>query len=181
MIDQPREDIGKRATRFARGHHVDVERGKDAWKIAQRLRETAPIDQRPVQRLCHLVDARMFQAFLEHRQSFVQRHARLQQMAELLGKNEQLSVGNFKILRRWRRDSLFLTRSLRTNSDRFDANGNTSLLLDLSNGNRSIGDTQHALDQAALRIPCAIRKLWHRSNLTRGTYSAVIRSSTSHP
>src|SRR5439155_15807645 len=121
---------------FPRAHHVDVERGKDSRKIAQRLRETAPIDQRPVQRPCHLVDARMFQAFLEHRQSFVQRHARLQQVAKLLGKNEQLSMRNFKILSCWCRDSWFLTWNLRTNGDHFDPNGNTSLLLDLSNGNR---------------------------------------------
>ena len=53
-----------------------------------------------MQRVRHLLDARMFQPFPQNRQSFVQRHAGLQQMRELLSENEQLAVRNFQALRR---------------------------------------------------------------------------------
>ena len=53
-----------------------------------------------MQRVRHLLDARMFQPFPQNRQSLVQRHAGLQQMRKLLSENEQLAVRNFQAFRR---------------------------------------------------------------------------------
>ena len=53
-----------------------------------------------MQRVRHLLDARLFQPFLQNRQSLVQRHAGLQQMRKLLSENEQLAVWNFQAFRR---------------------------------------------------------------------------------
>jgi hypothetical protein len=39
--------------------------------------------------------ARLFEALLQHRQTLIERHARFEQMPELLGENEQLTVRNF--------------------------------------------------------------------------------------
>ena len=51
-----------------------------------------------MQRMRHLLDARLLQTSFQNRQSFVERHARLEQMSELLGENEQLTVRDFQIL-----------------------------------------------------------------------------------
>ncbi len=47
----------------------------------------------------HLVNTRVFQPFLQNRQTLVERHAGLQQIRELLCENEQLIVRNFQVLR----------------------------------------------------------------------------------
>jgi hypothetical protein len=39
--------------------------------------------------------ARLLEALFQHRQSFIERHTGLEQMPELLGKNEQLAMRNF--------------------------------------------------------------------------------------
>jgi len=44
MLDESRQDLGKRAARFARADHADVERWKDPWEFTQRLREAAAVD-----------------------------------------------------------------------------------------------------------------------------------------
>ena len=52
-----------------------------------------------MQRVRHLLNARLLQTFFQDRQCFVERHPCLQQMGDLLRKNEQLAVGNFQSLR----------------------------------------------------------------------------------
>src|SRR5438552_1748962 len=98
MLDDPGQNLGQRAARFAGADHADVERWKDAREITERLGETAAIDQGLVKRMCHLLDARMFQAFLQNSEAFVERHPRFQKVAELLGKDEQLAMRNLEIL-----------------------------------------------------------------------------------
>ena len=49
MGDQPAKDFRKCAARLAGGDHVDVKRRKNARKLAHRLGQTAPIDERLVQ------------------------------------------------------------------------------------------------------------------------------------
>jgi len=48
-----------------------------------------------MQRVRHCWTTRLFQPFLQNRQSLVQRHAGLQQMRKLLSENEQLAVVEF--------------------------------------------------------------------------------------
>ena len=47
-------------------------------------------------------------------------------------------------------------------------------LLDLPNRHRAIRTIQHALDQPTLRIPRAIRKLWHTKIYRPGIYLALL-------
>src|SRR5260370_35652663 len=85
-------------------------------------------------------------------------------MGELLGENEQLTMRNFQSLR-WRRGSgrrFLLNRMFRQRADCFDPDWDATLLLDLVNGNRSVGAIQHSFDQLALRIAGSIGKFWHR-------------------
>src|SRR5437016_8110230 len=118
-----------------------------------------------MQRSRHLLHARLLEPFFQDRQSLVQRHAGLEQMRELFRENEQLTLRNFQSLR-WRRSSgrrFFLVRTLRSCADWFDADWDTTLQLDLMNGNRAVGAIQNAFDQFALGIAGSIRKLWHRT------------------
>src|ERR1700748_1564781 len=99
MLHDAGENIRQRSARFASSDHVDVERSEDAREIAQRLRKAAAIDQRLMQSLRHLLDPRMFQPFLENAEALVQGHPGLQQVAKLLGKNQQLPMRDLEILR----------------------------------------------------------------------------------
>ena len=163
MLDDAGQNLGQRAARFAGADHVHVERRKDAREIAQRLRETAAIDQRLVQRARHLLHARVLQPFLENAEAFVERHPRLQKMAELLRENEQLAVRDLEILggRRGRGGGLAIDH-LRARGHRFDPDRHAILLFDLPDGDGSVGDIEHAFDETALGIACAIGKLRHR-------------------
>src|SRR5216684_2619199 len=96
MLNDPGQNIRQSAARFTRGDEVHVDRRKNSRKFAQRLRKAAAINQGPVQCAGYLLQARMLQTFLEDGESFVERHARLQQLAELFGKDEKLSVRDFK-------------------------------------------------------------------------------------
>ena len=102
VLDHARQNIGQRAARFAGADHVHIKRREDARKIAQGLRETASVNQRLMQRARHLLNARMFQPLLEHAEALVEGHAGLQEVAELLGENQQLAVRNLKVLCRSR-------------------------------------------------------------------------------
>src|SRR5690349_5333138 len=90
-------------------------------------------------------------------------------MCKLLSENEQLPVRDLQVFGRrrlrWRiskscRRRIFL-RWLRFTIDHLDLDRNATLLLDLSNGDGPISAIEHAFDQSALRVPGAIRELWH--------------------
>ena len=120
-----------------------------------------------MQRSRHLLQARLFETLFHDRQSLVERHSRLQQMGELLGKNEQLSVRDLQALGCWRRCRFFtFPRCFRHGENRFDLNRDALLHFDLPNRDRPIGAIQHALDQTALRISSSIGKLWHGSEIS---------------
>ena len=95
MFDQAGENFGQRAAGFAGCDQVHVNRRKDAGKIPKRLRKTAAIDERLVERVCHLLQARLLEPLLQDRQSFIERHSGLEQMGELLGEDEQLVMRDF--------------------------------------------------------------------------------------
>src|SRR5438552_1114799 len=165
MFSEPLQNLRQLPACFARRNEIDKERWKNSRHLAQGLRKTSAVDQRLVQRPRHLLHARLLEPLFQDRQSLVQRHSSLEQMGELLGENEQLTVRNFQSLR-WRRGSgrrFFLIRTFRPRPDRFDPDWDATLLLDLRNGNRAVGAIQHSLDQLALRIAGSIGKLWHRT------------------
>jgi hypothetical protein len=86
----------------------------------------------------------------------------LKQVAKLLGKNQQLSVRDFQILR-WCfacRSSGFLRRLWRGSND-LDFNRDAALLLNLVNRDRAVRAVEHTLDQGTLRITRTISKLRH--------------------
>ncbi len=99
MLYEPLQNLRQSAARLAGRDQVHVNGREDFREFAQRLREAAPIDQRLVQRARHLLHARMFQALLQNGQAFIERHARLEQMRELFGEDEQLRVRNLEPLR----------------------------------------------------------------------------------
>src|ERR1700736_954152 len=118
-----------------------------------------------MQRASHLLHSRLLEPFFQDRQSFVQCHPGLKQMGELLGKNEELIVRDFQVLRLWERSGsrFFLASTYWPRAHHFDPNRNATLLLDLVNGDRTIGAVQNSLDQFALGVTRAIGKLWHRT------------------
>ena len=84
-------------------------------------------------------------------------------MAELLGKDEQLAVWNFEILRRRRGSGCRLAvHQLRAASQHFDANRDAVFHFELADGDRTVGNIEHAFDEAALGVARAIGKLRHR-------------------
>jgi hypothetical protein len=48
-----------------------------------------------MERVSHLLDARLLEAFLEDGQTFVERHSGFEEMAKLFCENQQLAVWNF--------------------------------------------------------------------------------------
>src|SRR4030095_12027767 len=127
-----------------------------------------------MQRMRHLLDARLLQTFYQNRQSFVERHARLQQMSELLGENEQLTVRDFQILRRRRGWCAIGWCRFGLGPHQLDPDRNTFLQFNLPNGDCSIWAIEYALNQGALRVASTICKLWHR----RGKLIGNRRSQT---
>ncbi len=95
VFDQARQNIGKRATRLAGGDEVHIDRRKDAREIPEGLRKAAAIHQGLVERMRHLLHFRLLQTLLEDRQPLIERHSGPEQMAKLLGKNQQLAVRDF--------------------------------------------------------------------------------------
>src|SRR3954453_5626192 len=117
-----------------------------------------------MQRLRHLLDARVLESLLEHAQAFIERHSGVQKVTELLRENQQLAMRHFEIARRRGNCGRSLPvdgLGRRRGRDRYDANGNAVLLLNLSNGNGTIGNIQYAFDETALSIARAIGKLRH--------------------
>ena len=94
MIYQSHQNLRQRAARFTRGDEVDIKRWKNARELAQRLREAAALDQRLMQCADHLLHSRMLEPLFQNTQTFVERHASLLQMRELLGEHKQLTVRN---------------------------------------------------------------------------------------
>src|SRR4051812_42987686 len=96
-------------------------------------------------------------------------------MAELLGEDEQLVVGDFQLLRRrpgwscdlrhdcWSRGAILraLRRWYGRAAHQLDADRHVMELLDLANRNRAVRTIQHAFNETTLRIARPIRKLWH--------------------
>src|SRR5262245_59746372 len=97
-------------------------------------------------------------------------------MGELLGENEQLTVRNFQILRwgRWRGAVSLRGFSLRPNQ--VDADRDTFLQFNLSDGDGSIGAIKHALHQASLRVAGTVCKLWHRCGKLVGNRRSQTRN-----
>src|SRR5262249_40633343 len=149
VLDHARQDIRQRSARLARADHVQIKRWEDARKIAQGLGETPSVNQRLMQRTRHLLNARMFQPLLKHAEALVESHAGLQEVAELLGENQQLAVRNLKVLCRSRARRHGLTIERRgLCRHRFDPNRDAILLLDLPDGNGAISDIEYAFDEA---------------------------------
>src|SRR4029077_1568288 len=115
-----------------------------------------------MQRMGHVLDARLLQTFFQNRQTFVERHARLEQMSELLGENEQLTVRDFQILRGGRDSCAIAWCRFGLWPHQLDPDRNTFLQFNLSDCDRSICAIKYALNQAALRVASTICKLWHR-------------------
>ena len=96
----------------------------------------------------------MLQPLLQDREPFVERHAGLEQMRELLGEDEQLRVRNLQPLRRRRRlpqrRGRRAVHHLRLGADRLDPDRDVLQLLDLPDGDRAVGTIQRALDQTTL-------------------------------
>src|SRR5437868_7420602 len=116
-----------------------------------------------MRRVGHLLDARLLQPFFQDRQSLVERHSRLQQMGELLGKNKQLAMRNFQGLSRWCGRCNISTANLRFRANYIDSNRNALLQFDLANSDRTICTVEYTLHEASLRVTRPISKLWHRS------------------
>src|SRR2546430_15970366 len=100
-----------------------------------------------MQRARHLLHSRLLEPFLQDRQSFVQRHPGLKQMGELLGENEKLIMRNFQALclRGGSGSRFFFVSAYWRRAHHFDPNWNATLLLDLMNGDRTIGAVQNSL------------------------------------
>jgi hypothetical protein len=120
----------------------------------------------------HLLHARLLEALLQHGQTFVEGHAGFEQMPELLGKDQQLTVRDFQLRRRHGRDGrrhlgcraravLPLLRHDRRAADRLDPNRDIMQLLDLPDRDRAIGTIEDALNETALGVARAIGKLRH--------------------
>src|SRR6267143_87191 len=127
-----------------------------------------------MQRMCHLLNARLLQTLFQNRQPLVERHARLEQMSELLGENEQLTVRDFQILRGGRGSCAIAWCRFWLGAHQFDPDRNTFLQFNLSDGDSSICAIKYALNQTALRVASTICKLWHR----RGKLIGNRRSQT---
>jgi hypothetical protein len=121
-----------------------------------------------MQRARHLLNPRVLEPFLKNAEAFVERHPGLEQVAKLLGENEQLTVRNLEILG-WgsSRAAALCINQLWTSAQRVDPNWDAILLFDLANGDRAIRHIEHAFDEAALSIACAIGKLRHRKKFRR--------------
>ena len=63
MLDQPEQNLRQRSARLAGSHQVYIERRENPRQLTQGLRKTAAIDQRLMQRVRHLLDARLLQTF----------------------------------------------------------------------------------------------------------------------
>src|SRR4029077_11252938 len=99
MLDEPKQNLRHRAASLARGHQIYVQWSENSRHLTQCLRKTATVDKGLMQRMRHLLNARLLQTLSQNRQRFIERHPRLQQMRELLGENEQLPVRDFQVLR----------------------------------------------------------------------------------
>src|SRR6266850_4525627 len=115
-----------------------------------------------MQRMCHLLDARLLQTLFQNRQPLVERHARLEQMSELLGENEQLTVRDFQILRGRRGSGAIAWRRFGLGPHQIDPDRNTFLQFNLSDGDCSICAIEYALNQTSLCVTGTVCKLWHR-------------------
>src|SRR5207253_10479986 len=69
MFHQTQQNLRQRAARLTSCHHVDVKWRENSRKLTQGLRETASVDQALMKCMRHLLDARLFQAFLQDRKS----------------------------------------------------------------------------------------------------------------
>jgi len=87
--------------------------------------------------------------------------ARLQQVRQLLGKHQQLTMRDFQVLR-FRRGPFRAFAVSGHGRNCIDSNRNAALLLDLAYGHCAIGAIQHTFNQTALRVSRPISKLWHR-------------------
>jgi len=116
-----------------------------------------------MERVRHLMDARLLQPFLQDRQSLVECHSRFQQLGKLLGKNEQLTVRNFQGLLGSCGRYISSAADLRFRADYINPNRNALLQFDLANSDRTIGTVEYTLHEASLRVTRPISKLWHRS------------------
>src|SRR5439155_11238846 len=93
-------------------------------------------------------------------------------MSELLGKNEQLTVRDFQILR-GRCDSRAIAWCrFGFGPHQLDPDRNTLLQFNLSNGDRSIWAIEYAFNQASLGVAGTVYELWHR----RGKISRNLKS-----
>jgi hypothetical protein len=111
-----------------------------------------------VQAVRHLLHARLLESLFQDGQSFVERHAGLEEMAELLGENQQLGVRYFQLLRRWgqccgydrlgdrRRSTIFLilARGRRRAADQLDPHRHIMQLLDLPDGHGAVRAIEHS-------------------------------------
>src|SRR5204862_4439319 len=92
VLDQTVQNIGQGATGFTGRNEIHIDRWKNPGEIPKCLREAASVHQSLVKGVRHLLHLRLPQALLENGQSLVERHSRPQQVAELLGENQQLAV-----------------------------------------------------------------------------------------
>ena len=92
VFHQPHQDFRQRATGLARRHQVHIKGRKNSREFTEGLRKAAAVDQRPMQGANHLLHARMLETLFQNPEPFIQGHARLLQMRQLFGEDEQLTV-----------------------------------------------------------------------------------------
>ena len=90
VLYQPPQNLRQRAGSLARGDHVDVERGEDAREIAHGMGETASVHQPLMQRFRETLQTRLLEPAHKNAKSLIQRHARGQEVRELLRKQKEL-------------------------------------------------------------------------------------------
>ena len=75
MLHQPQQNVRQRAAGFACRDHVRVKRRENSRKLTQCLRKAPAVHQGLMQRLRHLLHARLFEALHQDRQSLVECHS----------------------------------------------------------------------------------------------------------
>ena len=92
VFHQSHQDFRQRAAGLARRDQVHIKGRENSREFTKGLRKAAALDQGLMQRANHLLYARMLETFLQNTKPFIQGHARLLQMRQLFGEDEQLAV-----------------------------------------------------------------------------------------
>src|SRR4030095_2878557 len=173
MADEATQDFRQGTGRLAGGNEVHVKRRKDLRKLAQRLRETAPIDEGLVQTARERSKSRVLHPLHQNAQRFVERHSGGQQMRQLLGEKMDLAMGErqrlgsrLRPVHHRRRFRPLPRLALRSRRNCLDLNRKPTLFLHLTNRRRAIVASDHAIDELSIRpfgYEAELRHVWRRT------------------